>query len=882
MAFSALLDRMLGRHRAEHEMDEELRFHLEERAADLEGQGLPRGEAFRRARLEFGSLEGYKEECREAWGLHGLRTFLGDLRFGLRLLWTRPGFALINVACLTFGIGANAAVFSWVEGTLLRPYPLVARQDRLFVLAATAKGTPGFDDLSWPDFQDLRRNCTLFDAFVAEKITGATLQVGGQVERVVGSLVSANYFDAMGVRPLLGRGFAPQEDADRNAHPVVVVSYQFWQERLGGRPDVLGKTQVLSGRSYTIVGVAPRGFYGTFVGYPWQFWVPASMQESFDSEGYKLADRGGRWIEGFARLRDGVTPEQAQEELRAVARRLEASYPETNRGRSVELLPLWRSPFNASSVVLPTLGVSAVVGFFVLLIACANVSNLLLVRSLGRQREMTIRVAIGAGRGRLVRQLLTEGLVLALASLAGALLVAWGARNLLVWLLPSRGTPVHIAGVLDARVILVSLVSCGLAVLLFSLVPALKTSRVNLAGALKSDTGGVVGGSATPWVRSSLVLLQVSLSFVLLVGAALMLRSLHRIRGASPGFDTEGVVVAPVNLQAAGYDAPRARGLEDRLAERAEGLPGVEATAFARIPPFSYRTYSSSPIAAEGDDPGPGERPTSEFDEVGPGFFSTLGVPILEGRGFLDSDDERTPPVAVVNETLARRFFRGRALEGRLLVNGVWARVVGVARDAKYENMLEPPEPFFYVPIRQRPSTQVVLLVRTREDPGSLASALGHEIRSLDPALGFSPALRMREQVAQKTATQQIAGMLLTAFSILALVLATVGLYGVMSYAVSGSARELALRLALGATPLQLLRLVLLRGLGLTGLGLALGLLAALGTTRLLGYLLYGVGPRDPLSFSFAFVLTLLAALVSCTLPALRATRTDPNAVLRV
>src|SRR5947209_504560 len=354
---------------------------------------------------------------------------LQDLRFGFRMLWRSPGFSLLAIGCLTLGIGANAAVFSWIEGILLRPYPLVVDQDRLLAVSGIDRGAPGTSDVSWPDFVDFQRSCTLIDAFIAEKITGTTLSIGDRAERAPGSIVSANYFDAIGVHPMLGRGFERGEDSGRNAHPVTVISYQTWQERFHGDPAIVGKTQVLSGLPHTIVGVAPQGFYGTFVGYAFQFWVPASMQTQFDAGVYKLEDRGARWIEGYARLKPGVTIEQAQAEIAAVAKRLETDYPETNRGRGIKLFPLWQTPFNNAGALLPTLGIALAVVIAVLLIACANVGNLLLVRSLARRHEMTVRLALGAGRGRLVKQLVTEGLLLsALAAVGGLVVASWG-RN---------------------------------------------------------------------------------------------------------------------------------------------------------------------------------------------------------------------------------------------------------------------------------------------------------------------------------------------------------------------------------------------------------------------------------------------------------------------
>lgn len=386
----------------------EMQFHIEARAAELEDTGVSKEEALRRARMEFGSPELAREDSREAWEFQWLEQLATDLRVGSRLLWRNPGFSLPAILCLTLGIGANAAVFSWAEGILFRPYPAVVHQERLMALGGTARAETGGTPLSWPDYQDLQRECTLFDAFFVSKITGTSLSVGERAERAIGSIVSANYFDAIGVHPILGRGFLPGEDGGREAHPVAVISYQLWQNRFKGDPQIVGKTQRLNGVYHTIIGVAPQDFYGTFVGWAMQFWVPASMEELFEAGGYKLEDRNARWIEAYARLKPGVNAPQAQQEVSAVASRLEAAYPLTNRGRSVQLWPLWATPFNNAGTLLPTLSIMLLVVVCVLLIACANVGNLLLVRSFSRRHELTVRAAIGAGRGRLLKQLLTE------------------------------------------------------------------------------------------------------------------------------------------------------------------------------------------------------------------------------------------------------------------------------------------------------------------------------------------------------------------------------------------------------------------------------------------------------------------------------------------
>ncbi len=617
------------------------------------------------------------------------------------------------------------------------------------------------------------------------------------------------------------------------------------------------------------------------MGYAFQFWVPASMQERFDSSGYKLEDRGARWIEGYVRLRPGVSPAQAQAEMSAIASRLERAFPETNRGRGIRLLPLSQAPFNNARVLRPTLGVSLGVAALLLLIACANVGNLLLVRSLARRHEMTIRLALGAGRGRLLRQLLTEGLILSALAAAGGLIVAMWCRNALVLLIPPRGVPMYIAGQIDWRVLALSAGVGVVSTVLFGLAPAVQTSKVDLVSSLKSQSRGVLGGRGRTWGRSSLVVVQVSLSFVLLVGAGLVIQSLQRVRTASPGFSTQ-ILSTAVNLFGAGYDASRARSFQDELLDRVQALGGVESAAFSRITPFSYRTYSSTPIAVDGYQAAPDEQPTVEYDEVGPGYLTTMAIPLVSGREFNRADDEAAPLVAVVNETMAARYWRGGDPVGqRLQVRGRWMQVVGVARDAKYEDLLEAPRPFFYVPLRQNFSTQVGLNIRTRLGPEALAPALAREVHALDPDLAAYEMITMREQVDRKTSSQRVAFVLLGVFGALALLLAAVGLYGVMSYAVSQSTRELGLRMALGARASDLLRLVMSNGLALTAAGVLAGTGAALVSTRLLGYLLYKVSPRDPLAFGAALVVMTITALAACLLPAWRAMRTDPVRALR-
>ncbi len=831
----------------------------------------------------MGSPLRHREESRDVRIIVWLADLIQDLRFGCRMLLRSPGFSSLAILCLTLGIGANAAVFSWIEGILLRPYPLVVDQDRLFAVTGTNRGAPGNTDVSWPDWLDLQRSSTLIDAFIAEKITRTTLSVGDRAERASGSMVSANYFDAIGVHPILGRGFEQGEDAGRNAHPLTVISYQMWQDRFHGDPAVIGKTQSLNGLPHTIIGITPRGFFGTFVGYAFQFWVPASMQAQFDAGVYKLEDRSARWIEGYVRLKPRITIEQAQAELSALAAGLERDHPETNRGRGIRLFPLWQTPFNNAGALLPTLGIALVVVLSVLLIACANVGNLLLVRAFARRQEMTIRLSMGAGRARLVKQLVTEGLILSALAAAGGLIVANWLLNALALLTPPRGgVLLRLPGELDWRVLALSAGVCVAATLLFALVPAVLTSHVDLAGALRSQAGGVVGAHRRAWVRSTLVVIQVSPSFVLLVGAGLLIESRQAIRRANPGFSADGVLTTSVDLFTAGYDPQRARVFQDELVDRLQAIGGVESVAFSRLTPFSYPTYSSAAIAVDGYDAPPDQQPTAEYNEIGPGFLATIGIPLVSGREFTRADHEAAPLTAIVDETMAAQFWRGADPVGRRLqVKGRWLQVVGVARMAKYHNLVETSKPFFYVPLRQNFSAAAALQIRTPQGPSAMAPAIVRAIRALDANVSPGELITMREQVDRTTASQRIAVTILVVFGGLALVLAAVGLYGVMAATVSQSTRELALRVALGARASDVVRSVVSRGLVLTAIGMAVGSVAALELTRLMGDLLYMVSPRDPLAFASATAVVVAAALLACLTPAWRATQTDPIQALR-
>jgi putative ABC transport system permease protein len=530
-----------------------------------------------------------------------------------------------------------------------------------------------------------------------------------------------------------------------------------------------------------------------------------------------------------------------------------------------------------------TLAITMAVVFFVLLIACANVSNLLLARSLLRRHEMTMRLALGARRRRLIKQLFTEGLILSLIAAVGGIAVAYWCRNALVLSFPSpaAGIVIDLPGQVDLRVLVGSVAICIGATMLFALMPAIHASHVDLSGALKTDGGGVVAGSNRSRLRSALVLVQVSLSFVLLAGTGLLLQSLQRMQNANPGFSTD-VIVSGADLVSAGYNLERAKAFDTQLLDRVREIPGVESVALSRLQPFSYGNFSTASLAIDGYQPAPDEQLNSSYLEVGEDYFKTLGIPIVAGREFQRTDDENALPVAIINETMAAKYWPRKDPTGqRLKIKDRWLQIVGVARNVKYENKLELPRTFFYVPMRQNFLESNALLIRTRETPGAIRAALAREIHALDPNLAPTAPFRVQEQVDRKGYTQRLAATLIAIFGAMALFLSAIGLYAVMSYSVSQGTRELGLRMAFGAGMKDLLGFVMLRGLRLTAAGIAIGAVAAVMLTRLMGNLLYKVSPRDPIAFGAAFIILIIVAFIACFLPAWRATRIDPIQALR-
>lgn len=859
----------------------ELRDHLALEAEDQQDAGLSPKEASYAAHRALGNTLKIEEDVRAAWGFLWLESLAQDIRFAFRMLRKSPGFTTVAVLTLAFAIGANAAVFSWIEGLLLRPYPLVTHQERMYALVGSVPGGTYNPDISWLDFLDLQRNCKLVESFIADEITGASLGIGNHSETATGSIVSANYFDALGVHPFLGRGFQPGEDIGRNAHPVVVISYGMWENFFKGDRAIIGKTQRFNRVQFTIIGVAPKDFHGIFVGRDIEFWVPASMRQALGGK-FALDDRSARWIEGFVKLKPGVTRAQAQAEISSVTGRLGSMYPETDSGHGVQIVPLWLTPFNHAGELRPTLEIMFAVVAFVLLIACANVGNLLLVRFLLRKHEMTVRLAIGARRLRLVRQLLTESLILSAFAAGGGLLIAHWCRNALVLFYPRDLLVAYLPGEIDWRVLVLSIGVCLLATVLFGLIPAAQASKLDLAAALKSEMGGLVSGQSRSRIRAGLVLVQVCLSFVLLVGAVLLLRSVRAMQNSNPGFATHNVFFTYVDLFGSGYDAQRAEAFQKQLLARLQSSEGIDSVAFSSFIPLDLAGPSSGPIKVDGYVPPPNQQPIVAYSKIGPSYLSTAGIPLISGREFAVNDDKGAAPVAIVNQQMVREFWNGKDPIGqRLEVNGLSMRVVGIAGNSKYQYISESPMPFFFVPLLQNPESGSYLNIRTSIPPQAVASILSNNLRAMDPDVPNEGLLTPQDEVNRATSSQRAAAGMLFVLAGVALILATIGLYGVMSYSVSQSHRELGLRMALGASSSNLLWHVISRSLLLTISGVAFGAIAAFALAHFAENMLYQTSPRDPLAFLLAFLIMTCASLAACVWPAWRASRTDPMVALR-
>jgi len=809
---------------------------------------------------------------------------LDDIRYAARTLRKSPSFTAVAVLTLALGIGANTAIWSLVHAVLLSPLPFPGA-DRVVKLSETVR-REGLErrSASYPDFLDWRREARSFSRIAAWSNTTFTLTGGEEPERVEGEMVSASYFPLLGARAVRGRTFRPEEDTTPGAHPVAMIGHDFWQRHFAGRPGAVGSHLLLNGHDFTVVGVLPAGFRG--LDDDTDVFIPMAMMGMSVPASY--ADRrGSRWLDVVARLAPGVTVEGAQAELDGLTARLARAYPDSNQDYGGLVLPLREEIVGGFRPVLLVL--LGAVGF-VLLIACANVANLMLARAAARQRETAIRAALGAGRGRLVRQLLTESLLLALAGGLLGLLVAVWTRDLLTGWSPISLPSFAHAG-LDGPVLAFAF---GVAVgtgLLMGLAPALQISFRGVGEALKEGGRGMGGGGARrSRLRRGLVMAEVALSLLLLVGAGLMIQSFRHLQAIDPGFRQDHLLTVRVALPAERYAGEKAWALGERLLARVRALPGVTAAALASDMPLEDNT-SAFIVTAEGRAVETGDRGFRVyFHAVSPGFLPTLGARLLRGRDLAATDLPGSPAVAVISEKLARRAWPGEDPIGRRLRMGRkgddWLTVVGVAAELRYRRLvadpqISPEDPDLYLPLAQKPAADLGLLVRTAASPGALATTLRRELTALDRNIPLYAMAPMEELAAAQTARSRVSAFLMGAFGALALLLAGLGVYGVISYSVAQRGHEIGVRMALGARRGEVFRLVLVQALGLTAVGMALGLAGALALTRFLAGQLYGLSPTDPSTYAAVALLLAGAALAAGWLPAHRATRVDPLVALR-
>lgn len=807
-------------------------------------------------------------------------VLLQEIRFALRQWRKSPAFVAAAVVTLGLGIGANATIFNWLNATILNPIPGVQSDGLHCFRWRSPEGRSS--SYSWPTYLDIRAKNQTLAGLAAGRMTAFSFATSSTVtetkaERIFGMLVSADFFDVLALRPVLGRTFRPDEDRTPGAHPVAVISHALWQTRLGGDPAVVGKEVRLNTKAFTVVGIMPEGFQGSTLGLRHDVWVPVMMRGDILGGVSALEARGNRWLEAIGRLKPGVDVRQAEQELTALSAQLTREYDKTEKYPRAESAPIWRAA--AGQVMAPLLSLlSAVVGV-VLLIACANVGNLLMARAAGRRREIAIRLALGVSRGRLIRQLLVENAMLSAAGAALALALVPFTAGLLTALAPPTDLAINLQAQPDWKVLLFTLAVSALATLVFGLAPAIRASRPDVVVALKEEA---TASTTRSWTRNALVVAQVALSLVLLVGAGLLLRSLQRASSADPGFDPRNVLLAGVDLKPNGYTDETGPEFVRRAIERISALPGVALVSTVRRVPLTLGGSSSTSFTAEGYTPAKDEELMAFLNYVGPDYFRTLGTPLTAGRDFQVSDNAQAQPVVVINETLAQRYYAGRDPVGRRFTVGRKNyTVIGVAKDSKFQALDEPPAPFFWLTTLQEHTSETNFLVRTQGDPLAVAKAVEGEIRSLDRNMAVYGVRALEDAVSAAYITQKMGGWLLGFFGALALLLAAVGLYGVLAYSVAQRSREVGIRMALGASRADVLRMVLGHGLRLTGLGLAIGLVLAFGVTRFMQKLLFGVSPTDALTLLGVSGLLALVALTAAYLPARRATRIDPIVAIR-
>jgi putative ABC transport system permease protein len=862
----------------DQELSEELAFHIEQETEENIAAGMSAEDARYAALRKFGGIDQVKEECRDTWGFRWLEELTQDLRYGLRQLRRNPGFTAVAVLTLALGIGANTAIFSIVDSTFIRPLP-VSNPDELVTLGTKSPQGPG-EDISYPDYESLRQQATSFSGVALWSRQSRFVNSMDESSQVLVDEVSPDYFSVLGVKAFLGRTFQPDIDGASQLEQEVVVSYRVWKDRLGGDPGIVGKHIKLTGKTFTVLGITPPHFGGMARFVPTDIWIP--IPDSYAKEGFQ--NRDARYSEAAARLRGGATVDQARAELRRLSRLWETEYPATNRAVRFDFQSereRIREGLKLSFFLM------AVVGL-VLLVSCGNVAGLLLARTESRRREVALRVALGADKTRLFRQFLAEGFLLSAAGGAAGLGLTWWLAGLEDKLMPpapfAMGPDVRI----DARVLCYTLAVCLAATFIFTLAPTLQAWKTDLIIALKSDEANLRGHGYRLSFRGILVSGQIAISVVMLTGSVLLYRSLwhsslwHSMH-LSAGFDLRKSFVV-VNLFSTGPATAPVQRLLPSIAERMQGLPGVRQVTYAR-----RILLSGSGGGAETRVTIPGvELPQEQrsipvkFNAVGPNYFQAVGTRILRGRGFTAGDGSETLKVVVVNETMARRFWPAADAVGRSLkIGSKDTLIVGIAEDAKIIHIHESPEPYMYLPFAQYPSDEGALILETMKDPRPTVPTVRQAIHAAEPHAAIWEIQTSQDLLHFALWDEMVEAQLIGALSLLGAFLAAVGLYGVVAYLVNQRTREIGIRIALGATRHQAVRMVLAQGFRFVAAGVFAGLAGAVAVTRGLASFLYGVGLYDPISLAAGVLLASAITLLACYIPARRAAKVDPMVALR-
>ena len=810
---------------------------------------------------------------------------LQDLRYALRTLRNSPGFAAVAILTIAIGIGANTTIFSWVRSLLLNPLPGAEQPERIVAIENTA---PDGEPLttSYLDFRDFRDNLRMVNFVTGYR--GYVFSVGDapNTERVWGEMASGGLFNMLGIKPEVGRFFSIEERDDaQNTHTVVVISHGYWKAHYHSDPSAIGKTLRINRTPFTVIGVAPEGFHGIHAGLDYEFWVPLTMYGQLTHTGvWMLQDRNTRNFMVLARLAPGVGIDRARAEVQALAHRMAEADADSNLGIGATVLPVWQSHFGTQATLLTPVAILMGTGGVVLLIVCANLANLLLARATRRQQELSLRLALGAKPARLVAQLLTETLLMALiGSLGGLLLPRW-LGGALRWLLPAVASPAMLAPPLDMQVFAFTAALAVLVTVLAGLAPAVHALRANVNEALKMGGRSGTSGIYTHRLRGFIVISEMALAVVALVGAALFLKSFQTARAIDPGFSPSGVALAQFDFSTAGYDAQQTDSFCRRLRERLGQLPGITAVSYDDSLPLGFHGGNWESLEVEGYVPGPNENMKIYRDLVSPGYFDSMKIPLVEGRDFDWHDDRTAPKVMIVNQEFVRRFLANRGVIGHRVHGwGEWFTIVGVVKDSKYHRVTENSQPYFYIPIRQifRPEYGLTFHVRTSGSVSEAIAALRHETAAIDPGLTIFDAEPMTEYIAASLFGTKITANLLGVLSSVGLLLAAMGLYSTLAYSVAQRTREFGIRQAMGAQPHDILSLILRESGKLTLSGTVVGLTLATVSTRIVASQIYGISPLDPLTYGGVGLLLTAVAFAASYIPAHRAKSVDPMVALR-